>query len=212
MKRFISSLLVCLLFTISLPITSVYADENDTVNKFFNQNGEQQAPTNSSPQLDAGAPSFTSLLIRTIIVLALIILLIYGLSKWMTKRNNASQSNSFMQVKSGLNLSQNKSLRLVKVGSSYYLLGIGNDIQLLKEFSSEEEINEIEEMQQQLDETMIHSSKQRWSDFISVFNRKEKKQAENFQLQLEERLVQLRESKTDHDQASNKDDKQIRGE
>ena len=44
----------------------------------------------------------------------------------------------------GTPLGNNKSLQLVKVGEKVYLIGVGDQVTLIKEFSESDEINSIE--------------------------------------------------------------------
>ncbi len=185
-----------------------YTDGSGTVDKLFEQGPPQESDNVPITQPDADTPGFTSLLIRTVLILLLIVSLMYGLSRWITKRGKIFDTNQFIKVKSGVNLGQNKSLRLVKVGSSYYLLGIGNDITLLKEFSSEEEVNEIEMLQQTTSDNIMSSSTQVWSNLRSLFSKKEQQQAHSFQSQLEERLTDLKGTKLVSNNHRNMDDRQ----
>lgn len=210
MKRLKGSLLVSitlLLFSLLL-CSPVYADENAPVREYFKQQEQQRNPTSDMSQLDADSPNFIGLLIKTVFILLIIIALIYGLSRWISKKNHAIISNQFITIKSGIQLGQNKSLRLVKVGSSYYLLGVGNDIQLLKEFTSEAEIEEIEEALQQSNGSIVSSSKKMWNDIRSLFIKEDLPKENHFQSQLEERLMQLRDSSVEQATVHLRDEKQ----
>lgn len=210
MKRLKGSLLVSitlLLFSLLL-CSPVYADENAPVREYFKQQEQQINPTSDMSQLDADSPNFIGLLIKTVFILLIIIALIYGLSRWISKKNHAIISNQFITIKSGIQLGQNKSLRLVKVGSSYYLLGVGNDIQLLKEFTSEAEIEEIEEALQQSNGSIVSSSKKMWNDIRSLFIKEDLPKESHFQSQLEERLMQLRDSSVEQATVHLRDEKQ----
>ncbi len=202
---------ITLLIFFLLSVSAVFADENSTISELFNQQEQQEhmkSPSDTTSQLDEDSPGFIELLLRTVIVLSFIIVLIYGLSKWITRRNNAIVSNHFISVISGVNLGQNKSLRLVKVGTSYYLLGVGNDIQLLKEFLSEQETDEINETLQQSRDTLLSSSKKMWGDIRSIFDKREQPKDDHFQRQLEERLMHLQDSNSELKVVTNREEKQ----
>ena len=50
-----------------------------------------------------------------------------------------------MKNMGGISLGQQKSIQLVVIGEAYYLIGVGDDIRLLKEITDTEEINKLVE-------------------------------------------------------------------
>lgn len=196
-------------------VISVYADGNDPITKLFEPDPLQAPP--ADPANPAGVegtdtPSFAGLLLRTVVVLAIILFLIYFMSKWINKRGSLFDTNAYIKMQSGINLGQNKSLRLVKVGSSYYLLGVANDITLLKEFSSEEEINEIEMLQQPPPEETT-SYWMNWLRNLRILRgKKEEYTSHSFQTQLEDRLSDLRNREIRHLDRTANDRQHNRGE
>ena len=48
-----------------------------------------------------------------------------------------------MKNMGGISLGQHKSIQLVVIGESYYLIGVGDDIRLLKEITDPEEIDKL---------------------------------------------------------------------
>lgn len=211
--RLLVFMTLLLLFTCNLSVYAASVD-NDTVSNMFDKNEqpEDRVGNDPTPAPVDDSPSFASLLIRTVIILLLIIVLMYALSRWITKRGKIFETNQFIKVKSAVNLGQNKSLRLVKVGNSYYLLGVGNDITLLKEFTTEDEINEIEMLQPSTDENRVASAAQVWSNLRSLFSKKAAQQSPNFQSQLEEKLTDLRGKTLPLNTTGNDDRQQNRGE
>ena len=53
--------------------------------------------------------------------------------------------NRLMKNMGGISLGQHKSIQLVVIGESYYLIGVGDDIRLLKEITDPEEIDKLVE-------------------------------------------------------------------
>ncbi len=70
----------------------------------------------------------------------LIIIMIYALIKFLASRQKKLNPNQAIHLIGGTALGNNKSLQLVKVGGKVYLLGVADQITLIKEFASEEEI------------------------------------------------------------------------
>ena len=70
--------------------------------------------------------------------------LIYGLIKFLASRQRKLGHHQLFQTLGGTSLGHNKSLQIVKVGNTYYLLGVAEQISLIKEITSPEEIALIE--------------------------------------------------------------------
>ncbi|TKH43144.1 flagellar biosynthetic protein FliO [Paenibacillus sp. FSL R10-2782] len=78
-----------------------------------------------------------------LIVLIFIIVLIVYLIRFLSKRNQSWFSNRSVRILGGVGLGPNKSLQLVEVGSSVYLIGVGEDIRLVDKVSDPEEVEQI---------------------------------------------------------------------
>lgn len=104
---------------------------------------EDEAEADAAPQLEE--KSLISIIGQLVFYTLLIAGLIYGLIKFLASRQRGMQSHRAVQLMGGSPLGQNKSLQLVKVGGSFYLIGVGNEVTLIKEFSEEAEIAALEE-------------------------------------------------------------------
>lgn len=78
--------------------------------------------------------------IKTLIALVFVVGLLFALLKFVNRKNRMYDKNRFMKNMGGLSLGQHKSVQLVAVGDSYYLIGVGDDIRLLKEITDADEI------------------------------------------------------------------------
>ena len=74
----------------------------------------------------------------------LILVMIYGLIKFLALKQKKLQPNQAVTLMGGTPLGNNKSLQLVKVGGKVYMIGVGDDVSLIKEFTAEAEIGLIE--------------------------------------------------------------------
>lgn len=71
--------------------------------------------------------------IKMVLALIFVIALLYGVLKFINSRNNNYQQTQLMQNLGGISLGQQKSVQLIKVGESLYLVGVGDDVHILKE-------------------------------------------------------------------------------
>lgn len=95
--------------------------------------------------------------IKTLLALAFVIALIYGMVKFINTRNRVTQHGKLMQNMGGLSLGQQKSVQLIKIGEQYFLIGVGDDVRLLKELSNPEEIAQLAAYYSDEEEALQHS-------------------------------------------------------
>lgn len=81
---------------------------------------------------------------QLILYTVLIIAMIYGLIKVLAFRQKKLQPNQAVQLVGGTSLGNNKSLQLVKVGDKVLLIGVGDQVTLIKEFAESDEIGNME--------------------------------------------------------------------
>lgn len=81
--------------------------------------------------------------IKTVLALAFVIGLLYALLKFINRKNRMYDKNRLMKNMGGIPLGQHKSIQLVVIGDSYYLIGVGDEIRLLKEITDPDEIDKL---------------------------------------------------------------------
>lgn len=101
---------------------------------------EQPAESEEVPEEQSLFGIIAKLVFYTLLILAMI----YGLIKFLALRQQKFQPNQAVKPLGGTPLGNNKSLQLVKVGGKVLLVGVGDDITLLKEFDDADEIGAIE--------------------------------------------------------------------
>ena len=93
----------------------------------------------------------------------------------------------------GISVGQNKSIQLVRIGSRLYIIGVGDNVEMLQEITDESVIQEM--MEQEKDEATSHSflkpflslpaskkddhSKEGKQDFTALFSRELNKLKQN---------------------------------
>lgn len=80
---------------------------------------------------------------KVVLFLVIIIVIFLGIMKLVSKKNQAFQSGRSIKSMGGLGLGQNKSVQLVQIGHSLYVLGVGNDVGLVAKIDDPEEIQFI---------------------------------------------------------------------
>ena len=82
--------------------------------------------------------------VKTIFALLFVVGLLFALLKFINRKNRMFDQHRLMKNIGGLSLGQHKSIQLVVIGESYYLIGVGEEVRLLKEITDPEEIQNLE--------------------------------------------------------------------
>lgn len=127
-------------FAVSVPLAA-FAEPNvaDWV-------GDKE-PVTEKPAEAIEAPEEQSLfgtIVKLVFYTLLILGMIYGLIKFLAMRQQKFQPNQAVKSLGGTPLGNNKSLQLVKVGGKVFLVGVGDEVTLLKEFAGADEVSAIE--------------------------------------------------------------------
>ncbi|MBB6282172.1 flagella biosynthesis regulatory protein FliZ [Geobacillus subterraneus] len=101
--------------------------------------GQQMQPSGQS--VDAVSASDV---LRLIGATAFVLILLYVLLKWLSRRQPfVSGQKGVIEHLGGTSVGANRSVQLIKVGHRLLVVGVGDSIQLLREISDENEINEL---------------------------------------------------------------------
>lgn len=79
-------------------------------------------------------------LFTVIVVLGLIIALIILLVRFLGKRNRYLSQSHAIRTLGAIGLGPNKSLQVIEIGGSVYLVGVGEDISLVDKISNPDEV------------------------------------------------------------------------
>lgn len=146
------------LLTLILLISSLYgqtyvahAESNngyvhDYINK-QNKKSPEEAPknVNNTDNEEKTNGSITTIWdgAKMVFALLFVIGLLYVLLKYINKKSRSYQQNRLIQNFGGTPLGGNRSLQIVKAGNRILILGVGEDINLLKEIEDEQEVEEF---------------------------------------------------------------------
>lgn len=156
MRKFplVLSVLLLLTFGIQLDVRAE-SDPNESVDEYLKkQNNDvdskkesevtiEETPETTEETVSVGV-SVTALdYVKMIFALLFVIALLYGLLRFVNSRNKTFQTNQLINNLGGVGVGQGKSLQLMQVGNSIFLVGIGEDITLLKEIIDPAEIESL---------------------------------------------------------------------
>lgn len=159
-------IVVCLAVLISFNNSFVAKAKDETVDEWLKseQTDGEKKPANATTESDEeSSQSLSFPLIRMLIALAFIIFLIYALAKFINKRTRAFHGTRSLESLGGLSVGQNRSIQLIKVGDRLLVVGVSDTIQLLKEITDENEIQQfIQERQATLEQDDIFTKSKQW--------------------------------------------------
>lgn len=82
-------------------------------------------------------------LIKMFFALLLVLALIYLLLKFLSKRNKIFNQVKALENIGGISVGQNKSIQIIRIGTRVYVVGVGDNVELLHEISNEDEKTEL---------------------------------------------------------------------
>ncbi|MEK3989583.1 flagellar biosynthetic protein FliO [Robertmurraya sp. FSL R5-0851] len=105
------------------------------------ENNEEPATDNNenTPTVGLTFWDFIKMVFATIFVIALL----YAVLKFINKRSRSFSSNQLVENLGGTALGTNRSIQIVKIGNRVLVVGVGEDVKLLKEIDDEDEARQI---------------------------------------------------------------------
>lgn len=101
---------------------------------------ENQSSTQMTGQVSGNM--FVNFL-KLILALALVLALIYFLLKLVNRKNKLFQRHHTLENMGGISLGPQKSMQIVRIGKQYYVVGVGENVDLLTEITDQQTIEEL---------------------------------------------------------------------
>ena len=134
------TLLLCLVIFMPDP---VIAANNGSVTDWLTEEGDQPSEPQEEPAEVGANTNIFFLLIKLVFYTIVVVGLIYLLIRFLSKRQQKLQHHSVFTPIGGTPLGNNKSVQMVKVGDSLYMIGVGDNVNLLKEIEDKAEVERI---------------------------------------------------------------------
>lgn len=181
--------------------------------KDMNEAGNQQenTPADDSADASAGGTSTFLNLVKLALALAVVLGLIYVLLKFLNKRNRLFQQVRAMENIGGIALGNNKSVQIIRVGEKVYMLGVGDNVDLLTEIDDEQTIKELSEQDQQemkasaLLANLLPGKRRQEESHQEETEKKSDDAGSSFQKQFKEEVMKLKQSRNRLKQQQRKD-------
>lgn len=177
--------------------------ENGTVNDWLKDEKESKKDTekkttdnqtNPAEEVPSSSVSIMDF-VKMIGALLFVILLIYGLVRFVGKQHRLLKPFRYVENIGGTTVGQNRSVQLIKVGKRVLVVGVADSIQLLKEIDDEQE---CEAIVKQYEEAM--ESKTDLPKMVQKFTSQVKKHDQpttSFSANLKAQLAELKKTQSE---------------
>lgn len=116
-------------------------NENEDCLKTEEPTGIDDRQDNDKELTESSTFKTSSLLfniVKMVFALLLVLALIYVLLLFIKKRNRLFDQVGILENVGGISVGQNKSIQIVRIGSKMYLVGVGDNVELLEELTDED--------------------------------------------------------------------------
>jgi len=183
-KIYYRVLLVFLFLIVPVHSVTVFAENSITIveeNQMNMKNGGEEELVDLTTDIQ-----LFPYLLKVAFFLLLIGVMIYILVRFISSQSRQSATGLPIRLLGGIVLGQNRAVQVVQVGKKILILGVGNDVQLIKEINDEDEIEDW-------------ISRETGAPLGSIFTRwKKKRQTDqnvSFDSVFEKQILQMRESR-----------------
>jgi flagellar protein FliO/FliZ len=132
---------------------------------------------------------------RMIAALAFVVALLYFLLRFINKKSRSYQENYTVRHLGGTALGGTRSVQVVKVGDRLLILGVGENVALLKEIEDEQERNELLARYEEQSGMMVQPSDIINRIKLQVERKKQASGSSDFKQELERKMDDLKKSR-----------------
>lgn len=190
-----------LIHMVSVDMHSVAAEENvkdcleneeDCLKDLEQPIDEMDADETDIPEESSHTSSLIFNVIKMIFALFFVLALIYLLLHFLKRRNKMFQIPHILENLGGISVGQNKSIQLVRIGEKIYVVGVGENVEMLQELTDQA----IKEELLQKDQQQVKTVPMLQQLFKNQFMGTKENKKETFSTTLEDELHKIKESRT----------------
>lgn len=207
-KRLICIAMISFMLFLTMQPASLFAEtkdpENGTVNDWLKDEKESKKDTekkttdnqtNPAEEVPSSSVSIMDF-VKMIGALLFVILLIYGLVRFVGKQNRLLKPFRYVENIGGATVGQNRSVQLIKVGKRVLVVGVADSIQLLKEIDDEQECEAIVKQYEEAMESKTDLPKM-VQKFTSQIKKHDQTSTSSFSANLKAQLAELKKTQSE---------------
>jgi flagellar protein FliO/FliZ len=169
MKRYLLFFILFLILFSHPPTIFASGSSSDrSVYDTIHKSEKNPSPPVQNRVIDDESPSFFPIFIKFIFSFAFVIVLLVVLLRFLSKRTHRFKTNGPILPLGGYTLGNNRSVQMILIGQTIYVLGVGEHVTLLRS------INQGEEYQHLLNgyEQQAEGLSTKWSQVLHKFLQK----------------------------------------
>ncbi|CVM88307.1 flagella biosynthesis protein FliZ [Streptococcus pneumoniae] len=207
-KRLICIAMISFMLFLTAQPASLFAEtkdpENGTVNDWLKDEKESKKDTekkttdnqtNPAEEVPSSSVSIMDF-VKMIGALLFVILLIYGLVRFVGKQNRLLKPFRYVENIGGTTVGQNRSVQLIKVGKRVLVVGVADSIQLLKEIDDEQECEAIVKQYEEAMESKTDLPKM-MQKLTSQVKKHDQPNTSSFSANLKAQLAELKKTQSE---------------
>ncbi|TCP30318.1 flagellar protein FliO/FliZ [Scopulibacillus darangshiensis] len=184
----------------SITLAATSNDRNTVEDMFKKQSDHEKAYKGTKAvQSESVSDDQTSLFItfiKLIGALLIVLALIYLLYRLVSKRTKAYQDYGSMKNIGGVSVGANRSVQLVRVGQEVLVIGVGDNVQLLKEIKDPELVENLLNQEETGDPLQINMKKiLSWTKGKAFMTQANQNQPSDFRMLLMQRLAETKKDR-----------------
>jgi len=141
------ALLVALTFLVPMNIASAAQGSQSVTECWQNPDAEGCEDTSTSVDEEESASTDVGLGIwdymKMLFSLGVVLALLLFVLKFLNKKSASYQQNSVVRNIGGITVGSQKSVQLLHIGDTLYIVGVGEDVQLIKEITDPQEVERL---------------------------------------------------------------------
>ncbi len=148
-KTHISILLLAIIFLMYSPYIAA-AKNSNVADCLENGDCQDEADNDAMETNGANEPevfkktgSLIFDMLKMVFALLLVLGLIYLLIKFLGRRNRLFQHVKGLENLGGISVGQNKSIQIIRIGSKLYLIGVGDNVEMLQEITDDQMLEDL---------------------------------------------------------------------
>lgn len=179
MKRFMT-LLILFIYLFSYQPT-IFAAGSSSEPSVYDDIHKGDKKSTQSPKIveNRQSPSIFPLFIKFIFSFILVIALLFLILRYLTKKSRTMQGNGLVLPLGGQTLGNNRSMQVMLIGQTIYIVGVGESVTLIRSISQGEEYQHLLESYENQAEGL--SSKWLTKDTKKIWNTVFRKHIQNIQ-------------------------------
>ncbi|MED3660409.1 flagellar biosynthetic protein FliO [Ureibacillus sp. FSL K6-8385] len=129
---------------VTTPIHIVFAiEKNDMITDEYLQNpgAESSDSTAVKEQTAVGLTAWDY--VKMILALLLVLMLLVWVLKFINKKSSHFQQNHLVKNLGGISLGSQKSVQVLQIGEALYIVGVGDNVELIKEITDRAEVERL---------------------------------------------------------------------